>query len=210
MSKNIVLVDFDGTLVDLYSEYSFWKQIKYGLPLLFKGLSMKSFWTEKNLRKKLAYMTRYIEHGLIKKSNVIQNAEKFINSLDQHPDIIWALVSNNSSEVINTFFDEYGWVKPEIIIGRHQKHKYMKPHPKPVLDALRLIRQTLKINVQQGSVFMVGNTTQDVYAALQAGNVTPVCIVSNERRYKQLKAAGAAACFYTLQELEEYLYSCIR
>lgn len=206
MTKNIVLVDFDGTLVDLYSEYSLWTQIRYGLPLLGKALLSKQFWQTKNPRNKLAYITRYMEHGLIKKSRIIEGAEVFIQNLEKHDDVIWALVSNNSIEVIHTFFDQYGWVKPEIVIGRHRRHQYMKPHPKPVLDALRLIRQNMKVDVKQSNIFMIGNTIQDVYAALRAGNVTPLCIVSKENRKQKLEAAGATACFYSLKELEEHLY----
>lgn len=209
MGKNIVLVDFDGTLVNLYSEYSFIKQVRYGFPLLWKGLLSKKFWQTETLRKKLAYMTRYIEHGLLEKSTIVEGAEAFLGSLNQHPDIVWALVSNNSVEVINTFFDEYSWPKPEVIIGRHQNHKYTKPHPKPVLDALRLIRQNSKIVTDESSIFMVGNTTQDVYAALRAGRVIPLCIVSNEKRSRALLAAGAQGCFDSFEKLEEYLYQMI-
>lgn len=198
--KHVILVDFDGTLAHLYSEFSLAKQVLYGLPLAIKAVCSKQFWVTKTWRKKLAYTSRSIEHGLVSKSETIQGAKEFINWLDEHPDIVWAVVSNNSFEVIHHYFDEHNWVKPSIIVGRHPEHKYMKPHPKPVLDAL----QALQVGSPE-HVYMVGNTLQDVGAANRSGKAVSYCLAPTDKHARKLLNGGAYAVFPTMEELHKHL-----
>lgn len=99
-----------------------------------------------------------------------------------------AIVSNNSDQAVIAFLERHGWTRHVDVLscrGHHDAGR-LKPNPFLVQRALYSLR------VDAATTLFLGDTTSDVRAGVAAG-VRVLAFAKDERRRRELEAAGAAA-----------------
>jgi len=97
-----------------------------------------------------------------------------------------AIVSNNSAAAVAEYLDIYGLTDVvDAVVGReYGKPDLMKPHPKPIWEALK------KLHIGPDVALLVGDSTTDVIAA-RAASVMCVAYANKPGKAKALGDADA-------------------
>lgn len=175
-----VLFDLDGTLLDTAPDLAYaLNQLRqaYRLPELPLSSirSTISFGAAAILKHgfdidekhpdfkplKEEYLALYAKH-LTDSTRFFPNIEKVLSHLEQH-DIPWGIVTNRMTNMTIALLKALGYEKrPGCIICGDTLRKN-KPHPEPILEACRLLKQT-----PQRTIY-VGDAATDVTASKAAG-----------------------------------------
>jgi len=180
MKKNIVLLfDLDGTLIDSTKaivgtfNYSFKKLdfnfegddetikdlIGYPLDVMYESLGVNK--NDINLFVN-TYKDRYREISL-EQTVLLNDAKKSLELASSFATL--AIVTTKTTKYTIPLLEDMGIMKYfELIIGR-QEVINPKPHPEPVLKAMK----ELNVTVSNTSIYMIGDTKLDLIAASKAG-----------------------------------------
>lgn len=114
-----------------------------------------------------------------------------------------AVVSNNSAAAVNEYLELHRLVDlVEVVVGRdYGKPDLMKPHPKPIHDALK------RLHIGPDVALLVGDSTTDVDASRAAGIA---CIAYANKPGKGQLLAAADAQVDDMQVLAEHLSALAR
>lgn len=175
-----VLVDFDGTLVHLPTDY---EAVRSALRLLFHAYGVKSTFQPllssldeaeralesqgvsgaeaKRVRRQAEETIALEERAAIPASRVVDGAAEFL-SLLRSRGVRIAVVTNNVRSTVELAFRHHGLPSPDLIIGRGETDDY-KPSPGPALAALR------RLGVRTHESVLVGDDDRDARMGKAAG-----------------------------------------
>lgn len=176
----VVLFDFDGTLVDLPTDYV---AMRSGLHHLFRGYGLNF-----DFRPIVPSVTRACEamrtqgHAEPVVAETLQRAEEIITSAElsaaaeasartgsgellsdlRARGVRIGVVTNNARATVEVVFRRFGFPTPDVIIARDLSLP-PKPSPEPALEALRTL------SADRSAALVVGNDDRDVQMARAAG-----------------------------------------
>ncbi len=194
MSDTIILFDLDGTLIDSTkailkcfddsfkhfglptpSDEEIKKLIGYPLDYMYEslGVDRREVWDfvdvyKAHYRKRSKPMTKLLPNA----KEAIEEASSFARL---------GIVTTKTARYSRELLEHMGIMEFfEVLIGREDV-KNPKPHPEPILKALKMMG-----NIEQKNVWMIGDTPLDLNSAKEAG----------------VKAIGVLSGYATKEELE--------
>ncbi len=207
-SIRAVLLDMDGTIVDAFApiiralNQTF---VEFGLPPMSEqevkrhtgrgDCSMKALFGERREEASRRFLEIHDEDDL-QHIRPLPGAEELLQWLDEQ-DIPCAVVTSKSQPRAEAQLDRLGW-HPYIatVIGKIDGRPE-KPDPAP----LRLACEDMDVSPAQA--IMVGDGIADMKAAQRAGSRgLGLCDAFSA---EELRAAGAAACFKSLNEVQAWI-----
>ncbi len=185
---NAVLLDFDGTLVDLKTD---WVGLKNNLSKLSAELGYDSIFTplypeinklllfmgkklgidaENQLRNNIFDIIKAAEITGLKTGSKIEYSDELLFYFQKN-NIPIIIASQNSRDVVNMAIEIYDWPNVKII-GREDTTK-----PKP--DAETISKYLMENNIKSGDVWGVGNSKVD-YVMFTSAKLEKILIISKK------------------------------
>jgi phosphoglycolate phosphatase-like HAD superfamily hydrolase len=157
----LLIVDFDGTLVDLRIDWSSLKrefrkifQNMIGAPL--KAKKLKNMFNEikkKGTKKVYQKIIKKIEDYELRDENYRINS-KLVSLINRYNSYNIVIYSMNTRRCINNFISKYKLRRPRMIVSRENAIE-SKPSGKDINFILN------KLNINKNSALMIGNSKDD-------------------------------------------------
>jgi HAD superfamily hydrolase (TIGR01509 family) len=211
MPAAVAILDIDGTLVDTNYQHAIawyrafrrheivlpiWRihrHIGMGGDQLVPTLAGRSVESERGDEIRAAEKDLYAE--LIDEVEPMEGARELIEDLKRNGNAV-VLASSAKREEVDHYLDLLGARKLADGWTTSADVEATKPHPDLVLAALE--------KVEGERAVLIGDTTWDAKAAMSAG-VESIGVLTGGFSADELRAAGAAAVFESVQELRERL-----
>jgi HAD superfamily hydrolase (TIGR01509 family) len=211
MPAAVAILDIDGTLVDTNYQHAIawyrafrrheivlpiWRihrHIGMGGDQLVPTLAGESVESERGDEIRAAEKDLYAE--LIDEVEPMEGARELIEDLKRNGNAV-VLASSAKREEVDHYLDLLGARKLADGWTTSADVEATKPHPDLVLAALE--------KVEGERAVLIGDTTWDAKAAMSAG-VESIGVLTGGFSADELRAAGAAAVFESVQELRERL-----
>ncbi|NOX71617.1 MAG: HAD family hydrolase [Candidatus Micrarchaeota archaeon] len=213
MKSSVIILDLDGTIASLPTDYVAMRNelhksfLKFGIDKSFRPLykTIKTSCTriEKTEGKEKAKVVYEEAMKLIEKFelNSIDKAEMktgvhgFLNAMKNKGKHI-AIFSSNTRRCVENVLEKFNIMDYVDFVVSANDVKELKPSP----EGIFLISK--RFNVQSQDIVMIGDSTKDILAAKNA-EAKPVGIVGGISTRKELEDAGALAVCNNLSECIE-------
>lgn len=224
--KNIILIDFDRTLMYLYPD----KDILLELSKIICDHYNKYIDVNKEYYKMDGYRSWYKLHQEINSINITNKEEinaiaeelvtnfeievikknKFMNGVINTLSVlkennILGIVSNNSKDAIEYALRKEGIREHfKVIVGRPNPFDpdKIKPNPEQILKALELLN--LDKSDTNYRIHYVGDAVNDIFAAKNA-RISSIGVATGKYSMEELIKAGANICLNSFSEIIKYI-----
>ena len=189
-SKKTIILDLDGTLVDLKVNWTFVRKemanfcAKNGIKADFAYPKpiyevAKTALKAKNFYADLIAIIKKEELKSAKKAELMPGAKDFLEFLDANG-IPFAILSNNNSQCITKIFERFNLPSPKIIIGSDNV-EHLKPHPEGLNKILK------KMEVKSSQCLLIGDSDVELQLGKAAGIETFIIPGQHIKNFNQLK-----------------------